>query len=388
MSADKRVSIVMYLAAFLSVFDRSTLPPLVPEIAADYGRPIDGVGGALTAYVISYAVMQLLWSVAALRWGRVRVVAVTTAIAAAAAFATALAVEPVALTVWRAIAGGAFAATVPAVLVYLGDTLPMARRAVGTANLATMIALGITAGTLVAALAAQWVTWRLVFGLTGLIAVAITVLLLRSRESAPPAERLRLLPSIALLVCRPWAWLVLGLGLLQGIVYLGAFNFLTVALQVHGEPVAIAGAVTAAFGVTVIVTSQAMKLVLGRVPSWLLLTVGGGAATLAFALAAWRTETLVILLGSVLTGTGYALAQTTVQTWMTDVVPGARVVGMAFFATAFFGGGSIGTAFGGFAAVDESYPVLFTGAAVVAAVIAVVGGASRARYRTSQQRGE
>lgn len=87
---------ILIIAAFVSMLDRSVMPPLVPVIADEMGVGVAAIGRSLTLYAVSYAACQLVWSSLAARYGRVRILVASTALGAVANVATALA--PDALT--------------------------------------------------------------------------------------------------------------------------------------------------------------------------------------------------------------------------------------------------------------------------------------------------
>jgi predicted MFS family arabinose efflux permease len=375
---------ILLAAAFLTFFDRSQLPPLLPVVAADFDVPVASIAAGLTAHVATYAAGQLLWSVVSSRLGRVRVLALSGALGALANLATALAPDPVTLGIARALAGLAFGATVPAILVYFGDTLRMRERSVAAANLAAALSLGMTVGTLAAALAGEWLHWRAVFAGAAVVGGVVVVLLLRLPEPAGSAPQ-RLFPAIGRVARNPWALLVLGLALLEGVVLVGMLNFLPASLVLEGVPVVVAGAATAAFGVAVIIWAQLVRVLIVRWPPWVLMLTGGSAAVAAYALLVVQISLPTGLVATVLLGYGWASAHTSLQTWMTDAVIDARPVGMALFATALFGGGAVGTAIGGAAADGDAYPAAFAVALVVAALFTGGAALGRRRYRLREQ---
>ena len=55
---------ILVIAAFLSMIDRSVMPPLVPVIATDLDVPIDAIGASLTVYAVSYAALAAFLLVA------------------------------------------------------------------------------------------------------------------------------------------------------------------------------------------------------------------------------------------------------------------------------------------------------------------------------------
>lgn len=375
---------ILLIAAFVSMVDRSVMPPLVPVVATSFGVPIGAVGTSLTVYAICYAGFQLVWSTLAARVGRVRVLTVSTALSGCANLGSALAADPLTYVLLRGLSGAAFSATITTVLIYFGDTLTMQRRAVATANLAAAIALGLTAGTAGAGVIAQWFGWRWVYGAVAIACAALTVWLVRLPESfGGTDERLRV--SIRRLSGNRWAATILALTMVEGALLVGVFNYLPVALQAKGATVLVAGVVTAAFGVTVVVTSQLMKLVLGRWPSWLLLLLAGLAMTTAYTVAALQVSLGSVVAATSLVGLAWALGHTTIQTWMTDAVADSRAIGMSLFSISLFVGASIGAALGNIAASRDAFEVLFLAAAVVAAGFAAVTTAARARYRVREQ---
>jgi predicted MFS family arabinose efflux permease len=177
---------------------------------------------------------------------------------------------------------------------------------------------------------------------------------------------------------------VLFLTVLEGALLIGVFNYLPVALQAEGATVLQAGLVTAAFGVTVVIVSQLMKLVLGHWPPWLLLAFAGLSMVGAYSVLTLTVSLLSVLAGTSLLGLAWALGHTTIQTWMTDAVADGRAIGMAFFSISLFIGASIGAALGNVAAAGDGFAVLFLAAAVASAFFAAASSTARARYRVRE----
>lgn len=375
---------VLSLAAFVSMVDRSVMAPLVPVIANDMDASLTAVGDSLAVYAISYAAMQLVWSALSTRWGRIRVLTVSTAVAGLANLATLFSADPLTYLIARGASGAAFAATFTAVLIYFGDTLTMRQRAVATANLAAAVALGMAGGILGAGVIAQWWNWRIVFAVIALACIALTIAMLRLPNPIP-VERERILLSLVRLGRNRWAIAVLLLMVLEGALLMGVFNFVPVSLQAQGESVVVASLVTAAFGVAIIVFSQLMKLVIHRWPSWLLLLLGGVAMVVSYGVIGWRVTPLTALIAATAMGLGWALAHTTMQTWMTDAVADGRAMGMSFFSIAMFTGASIGAALGNTAAAGPYFGYLFVGASIASVVFALAAGLSRRSYRVKEE---
>jgi predicted MFS family arabinose efflux permease len=371
---------ILIVAAFVAMVDRSVMPPLVPVVAADLDSSIGAVGHSLTVYALAYAAFQLVWSTLSTRWGRIRVLTISTAMSGLANVGSALATDTVTYSVARGLSGAAFAATITGVLIYFGDTLTMKQRAVAMANLAAAISLGLAAGTVAAGVIAQWWSWRWVYVGVAL-ACAVLVGVLAGLKEPPVGRSERLLVAIRLLAINPWAMTILFFAVIEGVLLIGVFNYLPVALQAEGASVLAAGLVTAAFGVTVVVATQLMKLVLGHWPAWLLLLFAGLAMTTAYVALAVDVSLHSVLAGSSLLGLAWALGHTTIQTWMTDAVADVRATGMSFFSLALFAGASVGAALGGVAAAGGGFAALFVASVGVSLFLAATTSVARAGYR-------
>jgi predicted MFS family arabinose efflux permease len=385
MSLASRAPLVLLGAAFLTFFDRALIAPMMTTIADEFDVGVAAIAPALTAHVVLYGVVQILWAMLSSRIGQLRVLRVSLILAALGSLASALAVEPVSLTIARAVAGAAFGATVPATLVYFGDTIPLARRGVAMANLATALALGITAGTAAASLLAPLASWRWPFAGAAVLAVAVLGFVWRLPAPAKALGPLPVREGFRTLFTDRWAVLVLLLALVEGIVLVGTIAFLPVALEFEGADRALAGVVTSAFGVAVILTAQLVKIVFVRSRPWLPLLVGGTAAVAGYVLLGVHVALVTVLVASVVFGFAWATAHTQLQIWMSDALSAARPVGAALFGMSMFGGGAIGASIGAWLAAEERFSALFLVAAGIGLVFTVAAVVGRARYRTREQ---
>lgn len=370
---------VLTFVVFWSTLDRSLILPLIPTIGSDLGVSVPAAATAITLQALAYAALQVVWGPLSTRWGRIRVLVLSTAIASVANLASALAPDLTTFLIARTISGGAFAATFAAVLTYIGDTLPLARRPAAMSNLATATALALSLGTAAAGAIASWTSWRWIFAGFAVVTALLAWALSRLRDpAAAHTESVRV--QLAGLVRNRWALAVCALTALEGLLLIGVFNLLPVALQQVGENVFVSGLAPAAFGVAVVVLSQSMKLIVSRVPPWVFIVVGGSSAVLAFVVLAVSVSTITVLVGAALMGVGWALAHTTMQTWMTDAAARTRALGMTLFSISLMLGGAVGAGVGALAAGAHAFPLLFAVSIGGALAFTVAGGLGRARY--------
>ncbi len=376
--------VLLPVVIFWSTLDRSLILPLVPEIARDLDVSVALAATAITSHAVAYAVLQLLWGPLSTRWGRIPVLVLTTALASLACGASALAGDIATFLVARTVSGGAFAATFAAVLTYFGDSLPLAKRPAAMSNLAAASALGLAGGTLIAGALVAVVGWRGVFGLFAVVTALFVPLLAMLREPSR-TDTAPLGAQVVTLLRSRWSLAVCALTAVEGVLLVGVYNVLPLAVQTAGADAFTAGAVTAAFGVAVVVVSQVMKVGVGRIPPWLFLGCGGVLACAAMIVLAVEVSPVAVLVAAILMGTGWAMAHTTLQTWMTDAASSSRALGMTLFSISLMMGGAVGTALGASAVTAGAFEPLFLLSAVVAALFAVAAMVLRRRYR---ERGE
>jgi len=143
---------LLQLAAFFSSFDRFVVAPMLVTIAASLGASLSEVAATASLYYLLYGLMQPVWGMLSDRLGRVRVMRLALFGVAVAGVLSALAPNLTLLIAARALAGGLFAAVIPASLVYIGDTVGMGSRQKALADLMAASAVGTALATVLGGL--------------------------------------------------------------------------------------------------------------------------------------------------------------------------------------------------------------------------------------------
>src|SRR5215216_7840359 len=173
---------LLQLAAFFSTFDRFVVAPMIVTIAASLGASLARATATASLYYLLYGVMQPVWGMLSDRLGRVRVMRLMLFGAVFAGVISALAPNLAVLAAARALAGGLFAAVIPAALVYVGDTVGMDSRQKALADLMAASAVGTALATVLGGLAAYLGAWRLAFAAPALAGGVLAILLARLPE--------------------------------------------------------------------------------------------------------------------------------------------------------------------------------------------------------------
>jgi predicted MFS family arabinose efflux permease len=364
----------------VTMIDRFAVAPVLIPIAIEFRAPVGAVAIAATAYYFAYGLAQPFWGFASDRVGRIRVIRISLAATAAACALSALAPNLDLLIGARILAGAAVCAILPTALVYVGDLVPFKRRQAVIADVLAAVAVGTAAGSLGAGLFAHYLSWRLIFGVTAVLAAVFAVAMGRLPESHPTAPAGGPFTQLRQAVRRPWARFVILFAIPEGAMVLGFLVFFAPALEATGTNPALAGLVVATYGGSVLVGTQVIKRIATRSPAWVSIGIGGAMGVAGYVAAALDQHAVAILVASVLIGGCYSFMHSTMQAWATEIAPEVRGTAAALFVTAAFTGGAIGSGLGAFFAQQHQYGRLFLVAAALSVSVAVAGALARARY--------
>ena len=373
---------LLQLAAFFSSFDRFAIAPMLLTIAASFGASLTEVAATASLYYLLYGLMQPVWGMLSDRLGRVSVMRLTLFGAAFAGILSSLAPNLTVLIVARALAGGLFAAVIPASLVYIGDTVGMGSRQKALADLMAASAVGTALATVFGGLAAYLDGWRVAFAGPALAGAALAVLLARLPEPMALSDQKREGPVVQAgrVLVQPWALTVVGIALVEGAVILGFLTFLAPSLESAGFSPAVAGLSVGLYGLAVLGWTRIVKLIANRLGASALILIGAGMLSLGYASGAVGQSLASVSAAAILVGGGFAFMHSTLQTWATEVVPEARATVVSLFAAALFAGSGVAAMAAAPLAEAGSFDLLFALGALVAVPLGLFAGLARHRY--------
>lgn len=375
-----RVPRQLQLVAFASTLDRFAMPPMLIAMAHDLGAPLSTMINVAGAYFMAYGLMQPVWGMISDHLGLVRTMRIALALAAVCTAVAAFCGSPLTLGAARIVAGACFSAAIPASLIYVGDTVPGERRQAEVTRLMAGVALGTGLASAGAGALAEFTSWRVVFVITGLIALTLAVSLGRlPRPSTVRAHASVLAPLLAVARSAP-ALLVLTLAFLEGMVLLGVLTLLPSAVEASGASTFVAGAVTAMYGVAVLGFARLVRAVAHRTRPTLLIALGATSAAAGCALAALSRAPGVALAAAGLLGLAWASMHSSLQTWATEVLPSARATVVSAFAGALFLGSAVAAQLAGGLVQDDRYAQIFGGATALAIVLGLFATLGRTRW--------
>jgi YNFM family putative membrane transporter len=408
---------VLGMAAFMVQADARVIDPLLHVIAVDFRTIPPNAAIVISSYALPYGLFQLFYGPLGDRIGKLKVMAACLAFFAVGTFACAFVPNLPVFAVLRFLTGVAAAAVIPMSLGYIGDKFSYESRQIALARFMSALMMGQIAGSTLGGIFGQYLGWRNVFIVFGVVSLAVSVLLAReggrfpeSRKTGQPfglpvlavplggsvifigmlnvlsIEFSRALEGLGAclliyalvtqygrMLRRHNAPLVLGTVLIEGLFVFGGLSYLASSLTDRfGINYAYAGLLVAGFGVGGLVYSVFVKKLIGRIGELGILMLGGTLLGVAFVsiglMPAWQWFIpLVILLGM-----GYYTMHGTLQTRATELAPEARGTAVSLFAFFFFMGQATGPQLLGSILKSSGYGPTFITAGIGLFILAVV----------------
>jgi predicted MFS family arabinose efflux permease len=371
----------LQLTTFVSTLDRFAMPPMLVAIAHDLDASLGDIVNAAGAYFLVYGLSQPLWGMVSDRLGRVRTMRLTLLLAGVFAVLSAGAWSPLSLAISRGLAGGFFGAAYPSTLIYVGDTVAASKRQRDIARLMVGVATGTALASVGAGVLADVATWRVAFLITGTASLVLAVWTLRSLPEPDATVRpTSARAAIGTLRRSPVALLILLFAFVEGGVLLGALTLLPPAVENAGATAAVAGAVTAVYGVAVYLGSRLVgRLAATWHPSWLI-GLGASFAVLGCGLLAVSQGPPMAVVVALLLGLAWTTMHSSLQTWATEVLPDARATVVSFFAGSLFVGSALAAILVAGLADAGRYSLIYAAYAGLAVPLGLAAGWRRARW--------
>jgi predicted MFS family arabinose efflux permease len=357
-------------ASFMSAATIRVGDPLIPQIADDFGVGVASAAIVSTAFALAYGLCQLVHGPLGDRFGKQRMIVLATALSGFGTASVALADSLASLGALRFLSGVTASAIIPLSMAHLGDVVPYERRQATLARFLFGQILGSVFGQIAGGVLGEFLHWRAIFlVLAALFFVAALVIYAEYRSGRTPDRRdaVDLAPRALArrygdLLARPHVRVVLATVFCEAVLFYGGFSFFAAYLaDVHALDYARSGALIAFFGVGGLVyASFARRLVTALGERGM--ARAGGFAVVAF-----------------LSGIGFYVLHTTLQTNATQMAPEARGSAVAIFASSLFLGTSCGVALAGVLIERVGYAPVFAVCGAGLLVLGSVFGALLAR---------
>jgi YNFM family putative membrane transporter len=374
--------VVLGLAAFMVQADARVIDPLLHVVAREFGTTPPSAAILISSYALPYGLFQLLYGPIGDRIGKLRVMAACLAVFSLGTFACAFVPDIPIFAVLRFLTGVAAAAVIPMSLGYIGDKIPYQDRQIALGRFMSALMIGQIAGSTLGGLFGEYLGWRNIFIVFGIVALGVSLLLLREGRAYPEPRGEGRSARYLELIRKPGAPLVLGTVMFEGLFVFGGLAYLASSLTDRfGINYAYAGLMVAGFGCGGLIYSVSVKRLVGRIGELGVLLLGGTLLGVGFVAAGlmptwhWFMPAIVVL------GMGYYTMHGPLQTRATELAPQARGAAISLFAFFFFLGQATGPQLLGSIVKSRGYGAAFVVAGIGLFTLAFVSRILFARAR-------
>jgi predicted MFS family arabinose efflux permease len=346
-----RAVFLLSLAAFASAASLRATDPLLPLIADEYAVTTGAASAAVTAFALSYGLLQVVCGPLGDRYGRYRTIAAAALVSAFGSAACAIAPSLQTLVAARLVSGATIGAFIPLALAWIGDTVAYEKRQPLLARFLVGQMAGVAFGTAAAGWLGEHFGWRTIFHALAALLLVIAVLLFLEIKRNPLAgsaglgrgairQSIRRMPG---LLHRRRLRMLLATGYAEGLFIFGALAFVAVHLQkTYAMGPGLAGTLVAAYAGGGLLYALLARRAVRRLGERGLAGLGGIALVAGNVMLALAPSAAFATLGIAAVGAGFYMLHTTVQTHVTHVAPEERGSAVALFATFLFLGQASG----------------------------------------------
>lgn len=374
-------------ASFGSAATLRVADPLLPQVATEFAVSVGDASIIVTTFAFAYGACQVLYGALGDRAGKYRVVAIMTLLSGASAAATGLASSLASLALLRLVSGATAAAIIPLAMAHIGDVVAYEHRQPVLARFLSGQILGVVFGQVFGGIFGDTLGWRGVFFILGALFAVVALLLWRelaagriAEKRAASADARNLATRIFAMLKVPRVRIVVGTVFIEGFLFFGGFAFFGAYLRHEfGIGYVAVGLLLAAFGLGGLAYALAVGQLVTRLKQRGMVPLGGALVALSFAGAAAAPSAIGTIPAIFAAGLGFYMLHNTLQTAATQMLPEARGLALAVFASSLFLGQAAGVALCG-ALVDRvGYAPVFIATGVLLLALALYFRSALAR---------
>lgn len=373
-------------AAFMVIADARVIDPLLHIIADEFKVGVGSAAVIISAYTIPYGLFQLVYGPVSdaysnsfgERIGKIKVITVALAAFAVGTAICAFVSNLVLLTLLRFLTGIAAAGVIPVTLAYIGDNFPYEERQAAIGKYLSALVLGQILGGSLGGIFGEYIGWRDIFLVFGIVSLGIAGLLWRGTRHLNDGHRPQV--RIGKITFRPYYQLltqpiartvVIGV-FVEGFCVFGAFAYIGAFLRDRYSLSYVAiGFMLSGFGLGGLIYSRSVKWLVRRLGEIGLMGVGGGLMCISFLAIAFFQNWMLFIPLSILMGLGFYMMHSTLQTQATELSPEARGTAVSLFVFNLFVGQGIGVAVFGRIVDSFGYIYCFIVTSVAIALLSI-----------------
>ncbi|MEY3980163.1 MAG: hypothetical protein RLZZ375_1592 [Pseudomonadota bacterium] len=363
LSIPRSAFIALALAAFGSGMSMRVADPMLVKLSTEFSHSIGEVSAVITVFSVAYGLAQLLFGPLGDRYGKYLVIAIACFVCSFTSLLCAAAHDFSTLVVARLLAGASCAALIPLSMAWIGDVVSYAERQPVLARFMIGLILGNGVGVFVGGLCADYLDWRIPFGLIAISFLMTGVYLLRLRRQLPTHALARhaqhsgvtnhgigsLLKSFTYVLQVAWARIVLLSVFVEGALVFGTLAFVPTILHLRlGLSLTAAGSMVMSFGIGGLVFAIFSPLLVRVLGERRLIRLGVSMMAVGMLIIGFSRSWYLSLPACFVFGLGFYMMHNTLQINATQMAPERRGAAVAAFASCFFLGQAAGVCVSGY----------------------------------------
>ena len=337
------------LAGFAGMASMRVCDAMLPALANNFQTTTGQAAQSIYYFVIAYGFLQLVYGTIGDRFGKVRLIALAVTLSSVINVLIALAPTLEALSLLRALAGGAIAGIIPLSMAFIGDTVAYSERQTVLARFMSATIMGMILGQWMGGFLSDTLGWQAAFWVIAALFAMVSGFMWWSGAAKKPdtipknlprfAKQLRTVFQVA------WARRVLLFVGLEGALVFSAIVFIPSFLHERfGISLSTAGASVAVYGIGGLGYTLFARQLLVRFGEIGLVRMGGLLMGAGFILLITSNHALWSVPACLIGGFGFYMLHNTLQANATQMVPAARGTAVSLFACSLFFGQSFGIA--------------------------------------------
>jgi len=347
---------VIAMATFAAALSSRAMEPVVPLVSADLAVSIAAAASLSTAMALTFAVVQPIIGAAADVFGKARLLIVCLSLLGAANIIGALTTSFEMLFLSRVLCGIAAGGTFPVAMGLAADLVPLERRQVALGRVLSGAMTGNLLGASAAGVIGDFLGWRGVLTVLGLLVVAASVVVWIGFRRGGVVHEKQPVSLTALkhgyrgIIANPKARICFTSVFFNGLIVFGFFPFVAALLFELGETrSSIPGAVIAAFAIGGLLYTASVSRMLAAFGIKALMIGGALIVASQFVIVAlgpdWKWQIVCFLV----MGLGFYSFHGSLQVFSSDFAPEARASALSLHAFCFFMGQAAGPIVYGYA---------------------------------------
>jgi predicted MFS family arabinose efflux permease len=352
--------LILGFAGFISAADNWFVSPVLPAISNTFRTSIAQTGIILTAYMIPYGTMQPVYGFLSDRYSKLKMLKIIVYGLFVGTLGCALSNSLYILAVLRGLTG-LFAAGIIAIsLGFIGDTVTDVYRQIYIGKFMAIVSLGQGMSAVLGGLFANFLNWHIAFFFFALLALTAATLLRKLSDQAPVSTRKNFMKELKLVITSSKGRIIFPFALITGFLLLGIYgylgSFLNIELRLNYLQ---GGLIVMFFGVSCLLASTQVGKCIQKFRRLGTILLGSCFGLCSAILLSFFPNWQTVMLATISLGFGCIFIQSTLAAAAFEISSESTGMSSGLIGLCMFGGGGIGTAFGGLILSHEGFKNLW-----------------------------